>query len=240
MTTTTIDPPPKDLLFAGLLESSLQQFPSHQRTAIGPPEEFREVIIAKKKGSTVFRSDFYRIGAQGDFRGVHIFSPVIEIVNLFFFPNHSLRLPVFAMEFVRIGPRGVVGVIDCKGHDDDQSSQKIARSILGAAHRTFPHLTNGEDPPAWYAEARSGDDFFVRPESLAEFQELIRCHHFVWQQYAGHASDASPEKKASPERSNFLRYYKDHHRDNSPGIPFLNRVFGEDWTATFLRDHLFS
>lgn len=224
--------------FGSLVEDSLRRFPLETRTACGPPEEFKYVEKQQQRGSTVFQANFQRVQDAGEFRAVYIVSPVIEIVNLFFFPLEERRSPVFAMEFVRIGPRGVVGVVDCKAAPEDPACE-VASGILEAAHVAYPQLQNGDDPPAWYVEARSGKDFFVRPDSLEVFRDLVEAHHFVWERYVHAVLKAPPEPSCLAQRRAFLSHYKDHHRDNSPGIPFLSKVFGIEWTQTFLRDHLF-
>ena len=33
--------------------------------------------------------------------------------------------------------------------------------------------------------------------------------------------------------------YKDLHRLNYPGVPLLNRSFGEEWTDNYLKNYLF-
>ena len=225
--------------FDTLVEESLQLLPSDSTTCCGPPSAFRYAEKQQKRGSTIFQANFQRVRDIGEFRAVYIASPVVEIVNLFFFPDSHRPSPVFAMEFVRIGPRGVVGVIDCKAAPGDSISQS-ALSILEAAHEAFPQLRNGDDPPAWYRDARSGYDFFVRPENLEVFADLVSAHHFVWGRYVRHILNGSSDSSCQALRQPFLRHYKDHHRDNSPGIPFLNKMFGVNWTETLLRDYLFA
>ena len=225
--------------FDSLIEDSLNRLPSARTSPDGPPSDFQRVEKQQKRGSTVFDANFQRLDEVGDFRSVYIASPVVEIVNLFFFPDPDVPGSVFAMEFVRIGPRGVVGVIDCKAAAGDPSNEEAA-TLLQTAHRTFPHLQNGDDSPAWYREARSGNDFFVRPDNLEVFDVLVDAHHFVWGHYIESILKMSRDPSGKERRAPFLRHYKDHHRDNSPGIPFLNKVFGREWTETLLRDHLFA
>ena len=224
------------------MEQSAARLPREACVTCGPPPKFAHAERAQKRGKTVFHSDFWRFVPRGELRCVSIVSPAVEIVNLFFFPEAAYVCPIYAMEFVRIGKKGVVGVIDCKAAPGDTTAQEAVKTILSAGHERFPQLENGADPPLWYQDARSGFDFFVRPQNLEVFADLIAAHHFCWTQFAEFAASAEAvhDEPSDPRRAGFLRSYKDHHRDNSPGIPFLNRVFGEAWTRDFLHDALFA
>ena len=228
--------------FGGLIEKSVEQLPQSSCFPCGPSPEFARVERPQKRGKTVFSAGFWRLEERGELRTVFIVSSAVEIVNLFFFPEANRACPVYAMEFVRLGKKGVVGVIDCKAAPEDENAVRSAKVILSEGHRRFPQLENGNNPPAWYQEARSGNDFFIRPESLEVFDDLISAHHFCWEQYVNIAAlvPADRTEEYCAKRDSFVRGYKDHHRDNSPGIPFLNRVFGEDWTRDFLWSELFA
>lgn len=228
-------------VFPRVPEETLTKLQSLQPRWQNLPAGYGQVDREMGRGTLSFRATFASCGPYGEYRAVAIHSPAIAILNIFFFPASTLIYPVFAMEFVAIGQRGVVAVIDCKGSPGEKLAQSQAKSILLASHERFPHLLNGDDPPAWYEEARSGDDFFLRPEKPDVFSDLLDCHYFVWDRYTRNLIKASPTPAPiSDSHSAFVADYKQHHAENSPGRPFLQKVFGSDWCETFLSQHLFA
>lgn len=198
-------------------------------------------LAENRKKDTRFQARFFRTPWGGDLRTVHIKGPKVEIINLFHFPFPEQALPVYAIEFVVFGKRPIVGVIDLKMLVDFEDLAEQSTEIMLAAHQRFPQLKPADDPPDWYEECRSGDDFFTRPESLDLLDDLIACHDYVWERLCtlANARKRLPEAWVEAQRS-AVQDYKDHHRINSPGLPFLNRQFGEEWTDRFLREGLFA
>jgi hypothetical protein len=37
-----------------------------------------------------------------------------------------------------------------------------------------------------------------------------------------------------------ITVYKHQHRDNTPGLPFMQHHFGQEWTHDYLTDYLFN
>lgn len=201
-----------------------------------PPE-----LASNQRGDTTFSARFARLPAGGELRSVHIHGPRIEIINLFHFPSPDRALPVYAMEFVLFGRRPIVGVIDAKPLTDHPYAQTLWQNTLSNAHAAFPDLLRADDPPPWYEECRSGLDFFTRPEAVNGLGRLLSCHARVWSSLAAAELDAPRlDPSASASHALSLNHYKDHHRINSPGLPFLHRTFGPEWTDRFLRTALFA
>jgi len=191
-----------------------------------------------------FSADFYA-AEFGECRSVYIASDKIEIFNLFFFPKESIFLPVYAMEFVRMGEKMIVAVIDVAGNPDSPNSRQLAKDIIWPYREANAHLPQGDDPPTWYQECRSGCDFFVRPNGREQMQELIVLHYQIFGEYLATVRTAADSANGRAdlypsEHDTWQQAYKTHHADNSPGLPFLNRTFGEDWTQCMLRQHLFA
>ncbi len=208
----------------------------------GTPWGLPEELADNQHGDTVFAARFARLPAGGELRSVHIHGPRIEIINLFHFPAPDRALPIYAMEFVLFGRRPVVGVIDAKALHPHPHAVQLWREALQSAHERFPQLVRADDPPPWYEECRSGLDFFTRPKDLDGLGALLSCHAHVWDRLRLHEADAprltAPGAVAAHAAA--LADYKDHHRLNSPGLPFLHRSFGSDWTNRFLRTALFA
>ena len=198
-------------------------------------------LSGNRHGETVLAARFARLPAGGELRSVHIHGPRAEIINLFHFPSPGRALPIYAMEFVVFGRRPVVGVIDCKPLCDHPYAEGLWQSTMTAARQNHPRLVYAEDSPDWYRECRSGLDFYTRPESRADLDALLMCHAFVWSELA-RAEVAAPilDPAARTRHHDAIAAYKDHHRRNTPGLPFLHRSFGPEWTDLFLRKALFA
>ncbi len=225
-------------LFQEIVPAAVAALPAGWWSERAVPEEFSSARRPATGGELVVRARFGAVGDRGEFRSVHIAGPRAEIVNFFFFPAPRVALPVFAMEFVAFGAKPVVGVIDLKAVTPAEAAG--ARAILRAVHGAHPGLQEGDEMPAWYLECRSGDDFFTRPKSAAEFVELAAAQREVWAGLVAAMAGAGEPAAGADDFSAAVRHYKDHHRANSPGRPFLYRTFGEEWTERFMRDWLFA
>jgi hypothetical protein len=206
-------------------------------TPIALPDDFS----SNQHGDTRFTALFARLPEGGELRSVHIHGARIEIINLFHFPAPYRALPVYAMEFVMFGRRPVVGVIDAKALAPHPYATTLWRRTLESAHTFFPQLTRADDPPDWYQDCRSGLDFFTRPDAADGMATLLACHAFVWKNLSAAGALAPKlDTLATAAHALALAEYKTHHRLNSPGLPFLHRTFGSDWTDRFLSKALFA
>ena len=209
--------------------------------ASGTSIKIADDLVRNRHGETFFEARFARLPTGGDLRTVHIHGPKVEIINLFHFPAPDRALPVYAIEFVVFGRRPVVGVIDVKPLSSDPWTRSLWRETMESAHASFPELGRADDPPDWYEECRSGLDFFTRPQHLDGVDQLLSCHDYVWTRLAA-AEVSAPFLRGSETacHDQAIAHYKNHHRCNSPGLPFLNRSFGPEWTDRFLRTALFA
>lgn len=198
-------------------------------------------LASNQRADTVFSARSARLPTGGELRSVHIHGPRIEIINLFHFPAPDRALPIYALEFVVFGRRPIVGVIDAKALNDHPFARSLWHDTLTDAHAAFPDLTRADDPPDWYEECRSGLDFFTRPEAVNGLGRLVACHTRIWARLTA-AEKVAPrlDSTATAAHAVALAHYKDHHRINSPGLPFLHRTFGPEWTDRFLRTALFA
>ena len=222
--------------FVGITQASLERLPPIDLEWKPWPRAFRRVQ-AKKVELRASRHDFRRVA---ELRAVEIVSPRLAIVNLFAYPAEPSRLPVFAMEFVRFGGRGIVAVIDLKWVGAGAADPSPwSRELMHAARVAYPDLPYGDDPPGWYQECRSGDDFFLRPANREAFGTVLRVYEHVWEGYARQLEAlAEPVSRPLPDAA--VTAYKEHHRDNSPGLPFLTKTFGAAWTQRFLHEYYFA
>jgi len=217
---------------------------SRKLLADSSPISIPDTYAAVSHRAIHFSAHFYK-HTLGEMRAVYIVGPKIEIINLFFFPTPTEMAPIYAMEFVQMGRRAVVGVIDVVSDPAQLTAVEEARSIIEPIRFNYKELKQGEDPPDWFQECRSGSDFFVRPEGAAQLTQLRAAHFQVFENYLDRLGNHAARADSSPsggERSarNWQSNYKAHHAENSPGLPFLNRTFGEEWAQVFLNQYLFA
>jgi len=203
-------------------------------TPLSLPAEYAEIHQADKE--LHLRFEVLRLGQTGELRSVRIHAPKIAIINLFFFPQPGWDLPIYALEFVALGRRPVIGVMDLLSLSQTYQSQTAA--LMQQAHQLFP-LPNADDPPDWYTACRSGQDFFVRPCTEAEFDVLGQAHLFVWKTLLSWIAQATPSEIEAPQLAAVLAY-KTHHREHTPGLRLLESSFGKEWTREFLAGYLFA
>ncbi len=226
--------------FNKLLEETIQCLDPYPSKEIQLPDEFAQVQREEKEGVLTLRNRFLDIGDYGQFRSVIISSPKINIITVFFFPLPCRQLPVFAMEFVVLGKQPIVGVVDAKCLLNTMECRFSISKTLEQIHLQFSHLVQANDPPEWYQDCRSGNDFFIRPKDEIELDALSIVHSLVWrstinlfmQSHTYNNSEASLHDTC-------IQVYKDHHRVNSPGYRLMNRSFGHDWTQEYLSNYLF-
>lgn len=187
-------------------------------------------------GSVQLTTRFWRAAGAFALRTVHIRSPKIEVVTAFAFPDADRALPVLGMELVRLGRRPIVGVLDLVDLDPGSA---LGADLLDEAHDRWPDLDNDDDAPDWFVDCRSGRDFFLRPEDDAPLDLLGDIHLWVSEQLFRRASDTAAAQDA-PRHEAAIQAYKRHHRDHSPGLPLMNRVFGEAWTDDYMDGQLFA
>lgn len=224
--------------FTQLLATSAEQLQSLAAQSITLPPQFASVERQEKSGKLTLHNHFLTIPERGEWRGVHIHSPKINIITQFFYPEPRWQLPIYAMEFVVLGVKPIVGVIDAKCMLPTMNCAATVKTVLNQAHAEFPDLSQADDAPEWFLACRSGDDFFVRPQDQAQLDALGQAHLQVWQALV--ALLKQPQICTdSDTHQQHSQAYKDHHRINSPGLRLMNRSFGAEWTDTYMRGYLF-
>lgn len=212
------------------------------RDAATPRELPAEIAYCERNlgaGTLCLRNRCVDIAWGYEIRLVHMRSPKIEIVTAFAFPHGGKRLPLYGMELVALGRRPVVGVLDLLDLEAGPHHPSIAEPILKDAHRRFPDLPYCLNQPDWFKQCRSGQDFFMRPEDFDTLLQLVAIHHQVMGRLAMLELGASTAHDADGHTA-AIQQYKRHHRQHSPGLPLLHRVFGESWTNAYLDDYLFA
>ncbi len=202
------------------------------------PEAFRDSLFERSSGDLQISCRAYGLTAHGEHRMVSIHSSKIEILIWFFYPQPQWRLPVYAMQFVRLSGKPMIGVLDLPSlHGADPALATLMQShILSAVDEPYH-----PDIPEWYAQCRSGYDLFTRPRDNASFSALAEAH--VKALHSLHTLSLRPFALPAAEVAAHARQitaYKQHHHQNSPGLSLLNTICGKEWTARFMNEWLFA
>jgi hypothetical protein len=199
------------------------------------PASMARVRKPMGRGELILTTRFRNLDDVWDLRTVHIVSPKIEVLTCFLFPEPDRALPVYGMELVMLGRRPVIGVADLV---DLNAGGSAGRNLLADAHRHFPSLPASDDMPEWFAECRSGSEFFMRPDEVTALEALAEVHHHL---VDGLLALPAETPAADPQAHGAaIADYKHHHRIHSPGLPLMNSLFGADWTDRYMDEHLFA
>jgi hypothetical protein len=159
----------------------------------------------------------------GSLRMVYIHGPKNQIINTWVFPNRPRRMPVFAAELIAVGTEVRVAFVDIQVPVIDTPSVLDDTSMLtGGINYTY-----------------------ARNVPADCFHQVEECYTAYLDAYLkGFASKSVGSSLAAMERDEIaldrLQAYQHHHMESSPGNKFLSKLFGPDWTESFMRDFLFA
>jgi hypothetical protein len=169
----------------------------------------------------------------GELRCTEIFGPRAQIFNLMIFPNGGASPWIFASEIVVFGGGVRIAVIDIQR--PDRVADDLPEAHLLRLQPLRQVLTNVEDLPAWAHAHFTAWSVVHRSstlEALPAILQAYRTHLDVW-------CDLQREESSSLPEAEHVADYKSHHASNSPGVPFLSKLFGADWTKQFLHGHMY-
>jgi hypothetical protein len=227
--------------FAELIEDSVQALNGFELTPIDLDSGFAQARRDENQGELCLSNRFFRILGVGEIRSMLIESPKIHIVNFYFYPDADRDLPLYAMGFVVLGSKPVAAIIDapCMLPTLPCRSQVVAEWT--ERRRGFVDLPQAEDMPAWYAECRSGYDFFIRPDGDESMARLSLAHSQLWRGMVVRMAGAGGLPKSMHDHyRQAVAEYKRHHAKNTPGLALLRRSFGEEWTTKYLNEVFFA
>ena len=222
-----------------LFSHLLDDFQNNQHfLPLSIPADFEEKIIERSQGSLALKSVAYYLEGFGELRSVNIHSQKIDIINCFFYPLAKWHLPIYAMEFVTLGKKPIVGVLDlpCVSGKEHLAAQSLMHDLL-AKYQFEP----SNDYPIWYQECRSTYDIFTRPESFMVFENLAQAHRDIINtlpQFTKQTFELTTTEHLQHQKN--IRAYQEHHLINSPGLTLMNNMFSETWTNSFLKEWFFA
>jgi Ferredoxin-dependent bilin reductase len=228
------------MTFQYLIEKTGAKFAAFSCQPIELPPQFSKIERLEQDGILTLENHFFRIADIGQLRIAHTHAPKINIIAIFFFPEYAYQLPVYSMEFVMLGQKPIIALMDTVCLMQQSAISTLVKDFMDSAHSAYPEFSQEEMPPQWFEECRSGHEFFNRPRDMSEFATLGEIHLSLVENVAKlfQKVEVFNQKCAALHKTN-LENYKKHHKINSPGIRLMNRSFGEDWTNEYLTSYLF-
>jgi Ferredoxin-dependent bilin reductase len=208
------------------------------------PSGYQTLIKPEVQGELKLENRFFEVIQSGQplgqLRTVTVQSPKINILNLLFFPDPKQQLPAYAAEFVSLSGKPIVAVIDAKCLLPSILTEAVNAVMLEARGSVSDLNLPETELPEWFQASRSGHEIFVRPKSVSEMERLMAKHLEIWQNLIG-LFQSSQEYNEFDSKDHLLQltHYKGQHSCNYPGIPLLQRCFGEQWTTQYLSNYLF-
>lgn len=190
-----------------------------------------------------------------DLRSTYIAGPKVEIINLMGFPGRPDLLPIFATEIIMFAGTPRVAVLDLQpvwmaNPHRAPLNGRLAEGLTRYA-ASFADLPPGGDLPDWCRDYFTPHAIYSRPGDASAMPRLHQAfealaHHFreAWLEQpmddaaapGGVVTTAQARAAAEAE----MATYKRHHIEHSPGLPYLNKVFGAEWTAQYLQEFMYA
>ena len=215
-----------------------------------PRDEFQQCESKNKRFSLT--SWAWKLTAQGqsvcDLRMVYISGTKNTIINTWAFPYAPHRHAVFAAELIALGDTPKLTFIDIQGPALCPSRLPVIRHATSLVSRAFADLRIPETPPSWAIDASHDEYLFTRemPSALAE--RIASAYSAMLDKYFQLLIDGTVPLGSSKsyaavsseaDELDALHHYQLHHMESSPGKVFLSKLFGEQWTHSFLTEFLF-
>ena len=210
----------------------LASFTSHQQ-ATSP--EFSRRVSPGKRGDTVLEFHDLILEGKATLRSTHIEGPNAAIFNTMIFPSDVDHCPVFASEIVSFGGKPQVAVIDLQPLGNARLRRDVEEKLATLADR-YGELPGSGEVPDWCEDYFTTHAIFSRPKSSEYDDVLLRAYADYLQVFVDYLKAAGSCSLPDPR----TREYKDHHVANNPGLKFLGRMFGEQWTLDFLNNAMYA
>jgi hypothetical protein len=226
--------------FQNIVEQTLEAFSGFNCQKVNLPDSIAHIERNEINGVLNLENNFVTVNNLGQLRIVHIHSPKINIITLFFFPDYRWQLPVYCMESVVFGLQPIIGILDTVCLLSSMLCYDQVKKIMINAHNDCPQLQQANDMPEWMTHCCSDNNFFIRPQGIEQIADLCTLHLSVLADFAKILQRAKLfcTQDARLHRG-YLQDYKDHHRINAPGLNLMNRSFGEQWTNDYMSNYLF-
>jgi hypothetical protein len=181
----------------------------------------------------------------GQLRMVHIQGARNAIINTWIFPNRPAQTPVFAAELIAVGSATKVAFVDIQTPVLSAVIAEDVAALTSALSTRFTTLPCDEMPPDWATHASQGNYTYARDVPNEQLSTIEDCYlsyldaylgAFVSDELSAHATKFERDEAAITA----LQEYQVHHMEHSPGNKFLSKLFGSDWTESFMKNFLFA
>jgi len=231
-----------DLL--GFIEGRLESLDCTPRPV---PAEFAQRAGEGRLATTVIRGQAWSSPLL-DVRCSSILGSTVEILNLLAFPRRPWAEPIFASQLVLFGGRPWVVVADVEpawGDDAERTTRLLAGLRPCAA--SVSDLPGAGEIPEWARGIFTPYAFFSRPDDPKLIGRVAEGYRTYWNAYeqlwirpAAESVDDGDSAAIRESCHMRLAEYKEHHIQHSPGLAYLGRVFGEEWTRSFLAKFMYA
>ena len=166
----------------------------------------------------------------GELRATLIEGRNADIFNVMIFPFDSDRNSVFASEIVRFGGAIRAAVIDLQPLTDTARQSLLGNKDFNSLRRIACQFPSGGDLPAWCQDYFTPSALWSRMENLDQLQYL-RAAFSTYLRVWLNSIRIETSVEADSDR---VAEYKRHHIEHSPGLKFLYKQYGSEWTQDFL------
>ncbi len=177
-------------------------------------------------------------------RMVHIRGAKNEIINTWIFPLRPQLTPVFAAELIAVSGVVRVAFVDIQTPLACAATADEVRLLTALVATRFSTLPCDEPAPDWAIHASTGHYTYARNVPAELMPAVHKCYLSYFDTYLkafGTADSPSPPISLPDQAAlRGLHEYQLHHMEHSPGGNYLSKLFGTDWTASFMHSFLFA
>lgn len=242
------DSPGNAVSFEPLVTETRSRMRSHLDETLSIPQEFRR--RESLHGKIELHASQWSIQARkksiGSLRMVYIHGAKNQIINTWVFPNRPDHMPVFAAELIAVGAEVRVAFVDIQVPVIRSRSLLDDVSLLSTGIATrYVELACNEAPPVWATESSQGHFTYARNVPVSQLGRVEECYQAYLDSYLNAFTNRITgagliDQKRDESVLDELHQYQHHHMESSPGNKFLSKLFGADWTDSFMREFLFA
>ncbi len=221
-----------------LWETTLDTLHDFETRQIDSPEVYASRTCKSGKTALSFH-DIYVTGV-GTLRSTLISGTNASIFNVMIFPDPENEQLIFASEIVCMGPHIHVAVVDIQPAEPGSTLPAELKGALEDKHSQVEDLQFKEEWPEWCKDYFTDRCFFGKRLSLDNLSDIESLYENYLSVYLSHMKVGDDAQGYTTQGSDHVRKYKDHHIENSPGLMYLGRLFGEEWTSKFLREGMYA
>jgi Ferredoxin-dependent bilin reductase len=233
--------------FLRLVEQTTKLMNQQRAISETIPNEFSKRMSLNAKMTLIAKEWTLQSGSQslGQLRMVHIQGAKNAIINTWVFPNRPAKMPVFAAELIAVGNATKVAFVDIQVPVLSKFAAEDVALLTTALSTRFSSLPCNETPPDWATNASQGNFTYARDVPNEQLSTVEDCYlSYLGTYLRAFASDEAAAEVANSERDeeaiDALQEYQVHHMEHSPGNKFLDKLFGSEWTESFMKNFLFA